>query len=212
MKKLLKLLDNCKKSDSSVPLVIVSHLYYKMRQKNIIANNKTIIRGLKNISTKGLLMIGMGYVGFMHKHDRTYLNVNGKLSFKGNFSIGKGCRFDIGNGAAAEFGSGYVNSNTNFIIMHRITVGDDCAIAWGCQFLDEDFHKLHYPSKKEKSSIIEIGNHVWIGSNVTVLKGSRIPDGCVVASGSVISSKFERKNTFIAGNPAKVIKEDIEWH
>jgi acetyltransferase-like isoleucine patch superfamily enzyme len=34
----------------------------------------------------------------------------------------------------------------------------------------------------------------------------------VVASGSVVSSKFERKNTLIAGNPAKVIKEDVEWH
>jgi len=211
MQKLKVLIDKCQKSDSSFILVIIRHLRYKVSGKNILANNKAIIKGVANIHTNGLLQVGIDYVGFMHKHDRTYLNINGSLLFQGSYSIGKGCRFDIGNGAVAKFGKGYVNSNTNFIIMHGITIGDGCAISWGCEFLDEDFHDINYRGKKEKAPSIEIGNHVWIGSNVTVLKGSRIPDGCVIASGSVVCSVFERTNCLLAGNPAKVIKENVEW-
>jgi acetyltransferase-like isoleucine patch superfamily enzyme len=208
LKKLVKL---CRKSNSSLILVIIRYIRYKIAGKNILANNRVIIKGISNISTNGLLKIGMGYIGFMHKYDRTYLNVNGSLIFEDDYSIGKGCRFDIGNSAVAKFGRGYVNSKTNFIIMHGITIGDGCVISWGCEFLDEDFHVINYSERKKKTSSIELGRHVWIGSNTTVLKGSKIPDGCVVASGSVVSSVFEETNCLIAGNPAKVVKENIEW-
>jgi acetyltransferase-like isoleucine patch superfamily enzyme len=205
------LIEKCRKSESSLLIVVIKYLRYKIAGKNILANHKVIIKGLRNIHTNGLLQIGMGYVGFMHKHDITYLNINGNLTFQDNYSVGKGCRFDIGNGATAKFGSGYVNSKTKFIIMHGITVGDDSAISWGCEFLDEDFHSITYNDKKERAPSIEIGSHVWVGSNVTVLKGSRIPDGCVIASGSVISSRFDTPNCLIGGNPARVIRENVEW-
>lgn len=211
MHKFKVLIEKCRESDSSFILVIIRYLYYKILGINILANNKVIIKRFRNIQTNGLLQIGMDYVGFIHKYDRTYLNINGNLIFESDYSIGKGCRFDIGKGAVAKFGRGYVNSKTNFIIMHGITVGDGCAISWGCEFLDDDFHDISYSGRKAKTPSIEIGRHVWIGSNVTVLKGSMIPDGCVVASGSVVSSAFEKTNCIIAGNPAKVIKENVEW-
>ncbi len=211
MKKFRTFIEKCRKSDTFFILVVIRYIRYKIAGQNILANNKVIINGFKNIHTGGVLQIGMSHVGFMHKHDRTYLNINGKLIFEKSYSIGKGCRFDIGNDAVAKFGSGYVNAQTNFIIMHGITIGDGCAISWGCEFLDEDFHEITYNERKEKTPSIEIGSHVWIGSNTSVLKGSRIPDGCVVASGSVVSSVFEKTNCLIAGNPAKVIKENVEW-
>ena len=211
MYKLEYLLRKCKESDSSLIQVIIRYLYYKIMGKNILANNKVIIKGLKNIETNGLLEIGIDYMGLVHKNDITYLNVRGKLIFQDKYYIEKGCRFDIGDGATAKFGEGYVNAMTNFTIMHGITVGDECVIAWGCEFMDEDFHQITYPEKKEKSFPIEIGNHVWIGSNVTVLKGSRIADGCVIASNSVVCSIFQKPNCLIAGNPAKVIKENVTW-
>jgi acetyltransferase-like isoleucine patch superfamily enzyme len=211
MQKLKKLIKKCKESDSSLLPVVIRLIYYRFMKKNILANDKVIIKGLENIETHGLLEIGMGYLGFMHKNDVTYLNVRGKLIFEDKYAIGKGCRFDIGEEAVVRFGKGYVNGMTNFMITHGITVGDGCAISWGCEFLDEDFHQINYPGKKEKSPLIEIGNRVWIGSNVTVLKGSKIPDGCVVASGSIVTSVFHEPNCLIAGNPAKEIKENVTW-
>lgn len=211
MHKLKILLRKCKESDSSPILVIIRYLYYKIMGKNILANNKVIIKGLKNIQTNGLLEIGTSFMGLVHKNDITYLNVRGKLIFQDEYYIEKGCRFDIGNGATAKFGEGYVNAMTNFTIRHGITIGNGSIISWGCDFMDEDFHQLNYPGKKEKSFPIEIGDNVWIGNNVTVLKGSRIPDGCVIASSSVVCSTFDKPNCLIAGNPAKVIKENVTW-
>lgn len=140
-------------------------------------SNKVTIYGLENIRTFGLLRVGLPNVGFTNKYDQTFLNIAGQVDFQKNFSIGRGCSFDIGPRAVATFGSGYVAAKTIFVIMHGLTVGDGCAISWGCQFLDEDFHLIEYEGKKEKSCEIVIGSHVWIGSNVTVLKGSVVPDG-----------------------------------
>lgn len=209
---LLQQMEMCRKAEVSFLIAQFRKLYFKLRGKNIYACNGVRIRGLSNIHTETRLQIGMNYVGFMNRNDLTYLNVAGKLKFNGDYRIGKGCRFDIDKNAVAEFGYGSITANTTFIIVHGLKVGDGCAISWGCQFLDEDFHEVQYAGKVSKPHPIEIGDHVWIGCNVTVLKGSKIPDGCVVASGSVVRSRFETKNALIAGNPAKVIKEDVTWN
>lgn len=211
MQTVRRVITACRESDSGILRVLVSHAYHRMMGKSILRGNRVLIRGIGRIETGGLVKIGMGRVGFMHKYDRTYLNVNGRLVFRGKFSIGKGCRFDIGKGAVAEFGEGYVNANTMFVIMHGLTMGDGCAVSWGCQFLDEDFHKISFPARHWRDNPIRIGNHVWIGSNVIVLKGSVIPDGCVVASGSVVTRAFEEGSVLIAGNPATVVRENVNW-
>ena len=210
--RIIKLWNDCRQVKTSFPLVLARHFFYKLHKKNIVSSNKVTIYGLKNIHTKGLLKIGMSYIGFMNCHDRTFLNIKGKIEFRDNFTIGKGCRFDIGRNAIAIFEGGYVNPNTIFVIMHGITVGRGCALSWGCQFIDEDFHSLGYSGESTSDSHkIVIGSHVWIGNNVTVLKGSVIPDGCVVAGGSVVNTRFHLKNALIAGTPARIIRENIEW-
>jgi acetyltransferase-like isoleucine patch superfamily enzyme len=61
-------------------------------------------------------------------------------------------------------------------------------------------------SWEPKPGYIEIGSHVWIGANCAVLKNVRIGDGCVVASGSVLTAGDYPAHSLIAGNPAKVVK------
>ena len=56
-----------------------------------------------------------------------------------------------------------------------------------------------------------IGNSVWIASHVDILKGSSIPDGCVLGFKSLLTSKFKDENCIIAGIPAKILKKDIHW-
>lgn len=58
---------------------------------------------------------------------------------------------------------------------------------------------------------IKIGNQVWIGKRVQLLKGVEIPDNSVVGAGSLVTKKFEEPNVIIAGHPAKVIRTGIYW-
>ncbi|NRF27188.1 acyltransferase [Vibrio coralliilyticus] len=53
---------------------------------------------------------------------------------------------------------------------------------------------------------IVIGSNCWIGAKVTVLDGSVIGDGCVVAAGAVVSGVFPN-NVVIGGVPARILKE-----
>jgi acetyltransferase-like isoleucine patch superfamily enzyme len=207
-----KLLRDCRAVRSAVLPVLLRHAYFRWRGLQLLTSNRVQIFGLGNIRTAGLLKVGLNYVGFMDHHDRTLIRVAGRLQVDGPFNIGKGCRIDIGERAVVQLGSGYVNPNTRMVIMHGLRIGEGCAISWDCQFLDEDFHTLSHPGRPPpRDPRIEVGDRVWIGSQVTVLKGARIPSGSVVAAGSVVRSRFTEEDTLIAGNPARVIRNGVSW-
>jgi acetyltransferase-like isoleucine patch superfamily enzyme len=53
---------------------------------------------------------------------------------------------------------------------------------------------------------ISIGDDVWVGANATILKGARIGDGCIIATGAVVLKGDYPARSVLAGNPAKVVK------
>lgn len=55
---------------------------------------------------------------------------------------------------------------------------------------------------------IEIGNNVWIGDKATILSGVNIGDGAVIAANAVVT-KDVPPYTVVAGNPAKLIKQNF---
>jgi acetyltransferase-like isoleucine patch superfamily enzyme len=195
-----------------LPNILLNRILNLMRNKNIWLHPKAKIIGVKNITTGGKLLIGLSYVGFVSNSVKTFLRIEGRAIFEGDFSVGRGCRLDIAKGASLKVGKGgYVNAHTDFIISHSLEIGDSCVISWGCQFLDEDFHNIYYEGKKTSENNIQIGNHVWVGCSSYVYKGTVVADGCVIAANSVVKGIFNEPNCLIAGNPARVIKREISW-
>ena len=82
-----------------------------------------------------------------------------------------------------------------------------------CVISDTDFHSISYLIRRNpvedkyahKSLPVVIEDDVWLGMNVTVLKGVTIGSGSVVAAGSVVVKDIP-PHSLAAGNPAKVIK------
>ena len=75
-----------------------------------------------------------------------------------------------------------------------------------------DGHSIFIEGQKiSPAKDIYIGNHVWIGMGVYILKNSVIANNSIVGAGSVLAKKFEQENVAIAGNPAKIIKRNVEW-
>lgn len=111
----------------------------------------------------------------------------------------------------------FINGNCDLICAEQnnsISIGKKCLIAGGVKFMTSDFHSIcSIDSKKRlnKSSDIIIKENVWIAEHVLFLKGAIIPKNCVVGIRSLITKVFTEENTVIAGNPAKVIKRNIEW-
>ena len=94
-------------------------------------------------------------------------------------------------------------------------VGDECMFGQNTEFMLGDWHTIYDINTNKKLNIpktgIKIGNHVWIARNTTVLKDVQIGDNTVIGFGSIVSKKFTEENCILAGIPAKIIKQNINW-
>lgn len=91
-----------------------------------------------------------------------------------------------------------------------IYIHDNVRIASGVTFLTHDViytllnQKYHSSDFREELGCIEIMDHVFIGSNSTLMYGVRIGPDAVVAAGSVVT-KDVPPNSVVAGVPARRI-------
>ena len=90
-----------------------------------------------------------------------------------------------------------------------IRIGARCLIGTEFQVLDTNAHELEMGRRHEADSCtrqVHIGDDVFIGSRVTLLKGCRLGDGGGVAAGAAVSRGFEAPAlSVVAGNPARVV-------
>ena len=57
----------------------------------------------------------------------------------------------------------------------------------------------------ENDQDVVIGNDVWMGSSVTLLKGVHVADHCVIAAGAVVTKDVEPEFSIWGGVPARCI-------
>ncbi|MEL6929589.1 MAG: acyltransferase [Cyanobacteria bacterium J06600_6] len=102
----------------------------------------------------------------------------------------------------------YINRHTIIDAIALIKIGHDCAIGPNCYITDHD-HGLdaQFPPLQQPMFAKEtvIGDRVWLGANVTVLKGVRIGNDAVVGAGSVVTKDIPEK-AIVAGVPAKLLR------
>lgn len=125
----------------------------------------------------------------------------------GNFSFHQ-CHVSVSGYAVLTLGnSSFMNHGGRLYCAQSITIGDNTFIGFDVEIRDTDHHTL---VGSQKTAPIYIGNHVWIGSKAIILKGVTIGDNAVIAAGSVVT-KDVPQNCLVGGNPAKVIREQIDW-
>ncbi|SET12772.1 Acetyltransferase (isoleucine patch superfamily) [Pseudobutyrivibrio sp. C4] len=136
------------------------------------------------------------------------LKEHSRLIIEDNFKFYYGADILIFEGGILELGSNsFINSYCEIRCKKRIKVGKDCAIGRHFCALDSDFHKIN---GVEHASEIIIGNHVWIAQNVTILKGVKVGDGAIIGAGSIVTKDVPSR-CMVVGNPARIIKENVEW-
>jgi acetyltransferase-like isoleucine patch superfamily enzyme len=102
----------------------------------------------------------------------------------------------------------YINRNTFLDAILSLTIGNHCAIGPGCYITDHD-HGLDPTLTPLGQPMVakptKIGDRVWIGANVTILKGVTIGNDTIVGAGSVVTKDLPEM-AIAVGVPAKVIK------
>lgn len=157
----------------------------------------------------------------------------GKVIYPYNASIGlTGLTINIGNPPDDAFVIGMERpaSNCNITIGDdvvicgarlflqddntSITIGDNCMISWGIDIWCTDVHTITdlNGNAMNYGKSIEIGDHVWIGKDVKIGKNTKVSDDSIIGWGSIVTRKFDETNVILAGNPAKIIKKDINWN
>lgn len=145
-------------------------------------------------------MIGMLSDGFRRYLCRSLFKKTGKV-----FSVGKKVDFDflgrqITLGERANIGHyAWIRGAGQLILGNDIMMGEFVLI----YTQDHKASGLSYDGYSIGDVVI--GNNVWIGGRVTILKGVTIGDNAVVGAASVVT-KDVPKNAIVAGNPARVIK------
>lgn len=115
------------------------------------------------------------------------------------------------------------NTNDRFSCLggRRLIIGEDVMFSVNIRILSGDGHSLFdVKTGKNTNSIPEIlspqrkkvviGDHTWVGMNVTMLAGTNIGSGSVIGANSLVKGVFPN-NCAIGGNPAKLLKKDVAW-
>lgn len=195
--------------------VIVS---YSVKMSNL---RRGAIR-IEGSKSRGMITIGVaeGTDGIHDMKGRGYIRFGkgeGSLTFKGRAQLAKGISLNADTGEIV-FGNGFTCNKYCFIASSkRVVFGNDVMLGPYTTIRDMDGHNI-YNSKDinmkqaiNKAEDIFIGNHVWTGANVSILKGSKILDGCIVAYGACVTKVFEETDCIIGGVPANIIKKSIKW-
>ena len=95
-----------------------------------------------------------------------------------------------------------------------ISIGKDCMFSNQIVIRNGDSHAIYdivSNLRINSSESIFIGNHVWLGAEAKILKGSIIGDNCIVGTGAIVTGHCTDTHSIYAGIPARKIKENIFW-
>ncbi len=184
--------------------VLIANNVYLYQMKGCVTINGPI--------RTGLIQIGYGKVGVSDfKRSRAIWEVYGNVVFNGRAFIMHGCKLSVGENAELIIGDNFnMSTECAIVAAKKIQIGNGSAISWESLVMDTDFH----PIADETGVIINhpkevvIGNKVWVGCRCTILKGSIIPDGSVVAANSLVTKALKGDNKK-QGNWGEVILERV---
>ncbi len=161
--------------------------------------------------------------------------VTGDLAFKrfhclnddalviGAFSTMDGVHFSFGAQAKATIGEHCYFTNAVLLCEVGLQIGNYVVIGWNTTIADTDFHPIS-PAERMNDAIacsplgkgmrraevsrkpVIIEDDVWIGPNVTILKGVRIGEGAFIEAGSLITRDIPPRAR-VMGNPAQIVGE-----
>lgn len=158
-----------------------------------------------------MIRFGVGGTECLHSPRGELFFERGILRFLGKAHFASGVA--IRNSGVLTIGDGfYANRNCRIACSREISLGNDVLLGWNVNIRDSDGHKVIVNNQAlEKEKPVNIGNHVWLCSHAHVLKSVSVLDNSIIGYGSIVTKSFDEPNIAIGGNPAAIIKRNVNW-
>ena len=157
--------------------------------KTIINCAKVTIGDNVYIASKNVIVCNELSIG-----DNTSIHSGNVIQGSANFYIGDNSR---------------IINNHHFDVWNDIQIGNNSWIAGkNSQFWTHG--SIHTKTRNKNLSIV-IKDDVYIGSACSFAPGVVIESVNLIGLGSVVTRSFTANETIIAGNPALIVKEAIDW-
>lgn len=161
-------------------------------------NNRIIIELGVSFKNTRIIIRGSNNTVIIKRHS---LFEGGAIVLFGDsvLNIGKRCSF----GSRMEMG----------LDTATVTFGDNCMAAAGLMIRTTDSHGIYSIDTGaliNKPKDIVIGDYVWFGRNVSILKGAVVGNCNIIGLDSIFTGKSNDFELW-AGTPAKKIKEGVLW-
>lgn len=148
-----------------------------------------------------------GHITIQGHGNRILIGENCRL--KGEFLV-KGSNQTVTVGEGTTFESVYV------LCLERcdITIGRWCMFSRGIEVRTSDSHSLirrRDGRRLNQAASVVVGDHVWVGLDSILNKGSVIPEDCVVGAKSFVNKAFSESGVILAGTPATIVKRGVTW-
>lgn len=138
------------------------------------------------------------------------------ITFRGKCRIGNASAISVGKQGFIDFGNNFsATTSLKLVCYNRIILHENVLIGWNCLISDTDFHSLtiesndseiQYTKKSKGYDKIEIGRNTWIAMNCTILKGTTLPEYCVVGANSTLNKTTKAEPKSLLANDTAVIR------
>lgn len=171
--------------------------------------SRIVLENTSQILLNGRLILGVKENRKSTMETRLSLGKQSSITINGDFSVGSGSDIRVFDNGVLILNGGYCTAGVQIVCSKKITLGKDCAIARDVIIRDTDAHQiLNSPHLMTQET--SIGEHVWIGNRAIIMKGVHVGDGAIIAAGAIVTKSVPTK-CLVAGIPAKVIRENVEW-
>ena len=184
----------------------------------IIGWNTKIVAAKRGVITfpngcrPGMVRIGWGGSQSVPTDHKGQVNLyGGHLIIEGRLCMAAGSTLDCCG--EMRIGKNFSTNKNAFISCSKeVIIGDDVMLGWNVQIYDASGHTVYHNGiAKQSQAPIKVGNHVWLASHSTLLKGAEVGDGSIVAWRSLVTKSLPQNNVLIAGNPAVVKCDKMSW-
>lgn len=171
-----------------------------------------------DVVSRGMVQFGCKSENIIASKEPTRISLDGDLIFNGKSKFALAIQLFVWNNGRLSFGdNSWVGSFTKIVSFRSIEIGNNFLCSWECQLFDTDFHFIENNINntiEDTNGTVVIGNQVWLGSRVTILKNTVIPNTCIIALGSICNKNYTAScpsGSVIGGMPAKFIKDGLSY-